>query len=76
MLRSNFSIVFPEDEFIHEDLKRDEYIQIRNDGLNLDEVPRLLHNPIEIDAIIDQCIDDLITEEEALAINAETEEHK
>ena len=60
--------MFPEDEFIHDDMDRDEYLKMIGDGVVLDEIPRLLCDPINKQECTDEAINNLVTEEESMNI--------
>ena len=71
-----YSIPYPEENYIYEDLTREEYLKMLEDGSMGTELPSLLCNPHNVDTqnfdsqeFLNEAMDQLVTEEEAMNID-------
>ena len=60
------SVVYPEDQFIHDDLEQADYIKMIDEGILIEQVPRLLFEPLIMNDSFNEENHTLITEEEAM----------
>ena len=58
--------MFPENEYIHDDLTSNEYLKMLDEGITLDEIPRRLYDPLYKQGCSDDVMEELLTEEEYL----------